>query len=43
MCTTSALNYISRDGRESLPVAVKEKKHGAKSWMEKVSPIFVVK
>lgn len=41
MCTTSALNYITRDGRESPPVAVKKKNHGAKSWMGKVSPIFV--
>lgn len=41
MCTTSALNYISRDGRESPLVAVK-KKHRAKSWMGKVSPILVV-
>lgn len=41
MCTTSVLNYISRDGRESPPVAA-EKKDRAKNWMGKVSPIFVV-
>lgn len=34
---------LAGTGRESPPLAVKDKRHGAKSWMGKVSPIFVVK